>query len=100
MLIEAVMYAIARARQAPLFHESDASADFDEMTIRSLKKKGYPFAPLFHVVDIAGLKPDRSDLFWDKINRKTEREIAKEEALIRKEAKDLLSLLAVHAEPN
>jgi len=93
LLIEAALCTIARTRQSPLFNTSDAAAGFDEETIKNLKTKGYPFAPLLRLVDTNGLKADPADPFWAKVSDKSERDIQKAEDAIKQEIKALLKML-------
>ncbi|MEK7242719.1 MAG: hypothetical protein AAB112_00935, partial [Thermodesulfobacteriota bacterium] len=94
LLMEAALCAIARSQHAPLFDQDSATAGFDEDTLQRLRRKGYPFAPLFHLVDTTGLRPDAADPFWAKISGKSEREIHGIEDAIRREMKELLKRLA------
>ena len=98
LLAEAALCAIARSQQAPLFDPADAAAGFDEETLQRLKTKGYPFAPLFRLIDTAGLKPDITDPFWSKIHGKSDREIRAAMEAIRREIKALVNVLSVKKE--
>jgi hypothetical protein len=93
LLTEATLCTIARSQHDPLFDQDAAGSSFDEDTLQRLKKRGYPFAPLFHLVDTTGLKPHVDDPFWTKISGKSEREIQATEEAIRGEIKDLLKRL-------
>ena len=94
LLMEAALCAIARSQHAPLFDQDSATAGFDEDTLQRMRRKGYPFAPLFHLVETTGLRPDAADPFWAKISGKSEREIHGIEDAIRREMKELLKRLA------
>lgn len=94
LLMEAALCAIARSQHAPLFDQDSAMVGFDEDTLQRLRRKGYPFAPLFHLIETTGLRPDAADPFWAKISGKSEREIHGIEDAIRREMKELLKRLA------
>jgi len=69
-------------------------ADFDEETVQRLKKKGFPFAPLFHLVETTGLRPHPTDPFWLKIQGRSEREIRGIQDYLRREIKGLVETLS------
>jgi SOS-response transcriptional repressor LexA len=81
------------AQQATLFDQSPIVADFDEETVQRLRKRGFPFAPLFHLVDTKGLKPEPADPFWLKVQGKSVREIRGIEDHLRRQIKDLVESL-------
>ncbi|MEI8173794.1 MAG: helicase-related protein [Deltaproteobacteria bacterium] len=94
LLVEIALCEIVRTQLAGLFNDSEVSAGFDEETLQRLKMKGYPIAPLFHLVDTTGLKPQVDDPFWPKVNGKSEREIRGMVDVIRREIKELLKKLS------
>nr|MBC8457114.1 DEAD/DEAH box helicase family protein [Deltaproteobacteria bacterium] len=64
LLVKAALCDISMAHEPSLFDQSPIEADFDEETVQRLRNKGYPFGPLFHLVEPEGLKPELTDPFW------------------------------------
>lgn len=93
LLVKAAFCDISIAREPSLFDQSPVEADFDEETVQRLRKKGYPFAPLFHLIETKGLKPEPTDPFWLKVQGKSEREIRGTHEYLRREVKKLIELL-------
>ncbi len=93
LLIKAALCEVSLARDPTLFDQSPIEADFDEETVQRLRQKGYPFAPLFHLVDTEGLKPEPEDPFWLKVQGKSDREVRGIQEYLRREIEKILRVL-------
>ncbi len=93
LLIKTALCDISMAHEPSLFDQSPIEADFDEETVQRLRNKGYPLAPLFHLVQTEGLKPELTDPFWLRVQGKSEREIRGIQDYLRREIKKLVETL-------
>ncbi|MBW1999021.1 MAG: DEAD/DEAH box helicase family protein [Deltaproteobacteria bacterium] len=94
LLVKTALCDIAISLEPTLFDQIPTEADFDEETVQRLKSKGFPFAPLFHLIDTGRLKPEPTDPFWLKIQGKSEREIRGTQDHLKREARKLVETLS------
>lgn len=94
LLIRFALCEIAMAHSPTLFSKVPVEADFDEETIQRLRNEGYPFAPLFQLVETRGLRPVQTDPFWQRVYGKREREILGVQEYLKKEIKNLVKRLS------
>ncbi len=94
LLIKVALCDIGMAHEPTLFDQSPVEADFDEETVQRLRNRGFPFAPLFHLLETEKLKPELTDPFWLKVQGKSEREIRGIQDYLKREAKKLVEALS------
>lgn len=94
LLVKAAFCDIGLAHEPTLFDQSPVETDFDEETVQRLRNKGFPFAPLFHLIEAEKLKPEPTDPFWLKVQGKSEREIRGIQDYLKREAKKLVEFLS------
>ncbi|RJR43507.1 MAG: hypothetical protein C4576_14195 [Desulfobacteraceae bacterium] len=94
LLVKAALCEIAMAQEPTLFSKTQLEADFDEETVQRLRKKGFPYAPLFHLAETQGLRPSPGDPFWLRVQGKNEREIQGIQEYLKREIKKLVEVLS------
>jgi len=93
-LVKSALCDISQAQQPSLFDQSPIIAGFDEDTIQRFKTKGFPFAPLFHLIDTEGLKPELTDPYWLKVQGRSEREVRGIQDYLKRQIKSLVENLS------
>jgi len=94
LLVKSALCDISQAQQPSLFDQSPIIAGFDEDTIQRFKTKGFPFAPLFHLIDTEGLKPELTDPYWLKVQGKSEREVRGIQDYLKRQIKSIVENLS------
>ena len=94
LLMQAAICEIAKSQASILWEEEESIVGFDEEAIQRLKKKGFPYSPMFKLLDTKGLKPDPSDSLWLAIQGKSEREIKGHLEYIKRDIKNIVGILA------
>jgi len=94
LLIKTALGDISLSQEPSLFDQASVEADFDEETIQRLRKRNYPFAPLFKLIDTEGLKPEPTDPFWPRVQGRSEREVRGIQDYLRREVKKLVEDLS------
>jgi hypothetical protein len=82
--------AIARTRE---LWDEPSSVEFSEETIRGLRQKGYPFAPLLRLVNVEGLRPAPTDPFFLRMQGESREALARRMASISTRMKELVEQL-------
>jgi hypothetical protein len=67
LLLQATYIDLAMAARTGLFDKTPNLAGFSEDAVRTLKRHGYPFAPLLKLVDSEGVRPDPTKPVWAKM---------------------------------
>ena len=94
LLIKTALCRISLSQQPSLFDKSPLFASFDEETVQNSRNYGFPYAPLFKLIDTRGLKPENTDPFWLKVQNKNEREIQGMTEFLKREIKTLVQNLS------
>jgi hypothetical protein len=92
LLLKAALIELAIARLRELWDEP-SSVEFSEETIRGLRRKGYPFAPLLKLVNVEGLRPAPTDPFFLRMQGESREALARRMASISTRMKELVEQL-------
>jgi hypothetical protein len=92
LLLKAALIELAIARLRELWDEPSA-VEFSEETIRGLRQKGYPFAPLLRLVNVEGLRPAPTDPFFLRIQGESREALGRCLAAVSARMKDLVEQL-------
>jgi len=92
LLLKAALIELAIARTRELWDEP-SSVEFSEETIRGLRQKRYPFAPLLKLVNVEGLRPTPTDPFFLRAQGESRETLARRMASITTRMKELVEQL-------
>ncbi len=92
LLLKAALIELAIARTRELWDEP-SSVEFSEETIRGLRQKGYPLAPLLRLVNVEGLRPTPTDPFFLRVQDESREALARRMASISTRMKELVEQL-------
>jgi superfamily II DNA or RNA helicase len=92
LLLKAALIDLAIARTRELWDEP-SSVEFSEETIRGLRQKGYPFAPLLRLVNVEGVHPAPTDPLFLRIQDESREALGRRMAVISTRMKELLEQL-------
>jgi hypothetical protein len=92
ILLRAALIELAIAQQADYF-DDEVSLTFNEDAITALRRHKYPFAGLFKLVDIEGLRPTPTHPFYLKIQGASVESLSQRFRNIREQAAALLNQL-------
>ena len=94
MLLQAALTELAMGQQLELFAEEALPVAFTEEAVTGLKRHGYPFAPLFRLVNVDGLRPSPTDRFYTTVQAKSREALRGRFQALREKAGRLVGLLA------
>jgi len=92
LLLKAALIELAITRLRELWDEP-SSVEFSEETIRGLRRKGYPFAPLLKLVNVEGLRPAPTDPFFLRIQGDSREALGRRMAFVSTRVKELVEQL-------
>ncbi|MCZ7568053.1 MAG: helicase-related protein [Ardenticatenaceae bacterium] len=85
LLLQAALVEIALEQQPDLFTQDRSQPSFNEVTVRGLERRGYPFAPALKLVNVGDLYPRPTDPFYLEIQNDAPDKLQRHLADIRRE---------------
>lgn len=93
LLLRAALIELAIAHHQELWDEP-SSAEFSEDSVRGLRRRGFPFAPLLSLVNVEGLRPSPTDPFFVRIQGDTRESLDRRMAPLKLHMAEVVQALA------
>lgn len=90
LLLRATYLDLALARQGELFGVAPNNAGFTEEAVLTLRRRGFPFAPLIRLVGIDGIVPLPTDPFYLQVQDATRESLNKKLEALKERVQYLL----------